>query len=296
MITKAELRKKADNKQCVNWHAIGKCMYAPEVPGTLYEYWSPMMVIETVKQSGESVIEGQKNAVQQCMGKGNAINFFEDSGSNKPSGDIFSRSAGSTSHDDGTVLQMSEVHVFPFSSFGGILSVLKDIVCESVPEVVAGTINYCSEKDALEWRKGTKELGSPVVKNILKFPNLCSGSVPFPLLCAGKWGPIFPRIGFSLQADDAVYSALSVVRAVSVSNIIQAGTAQHVVSVPIAIVPLTDLDKLQLVYPSTVLLPSCIYIGADPRNPVAWPDHQISKDGNYVWAYWRRKTCCRPLL
>jgi hypothetical protein len=88
----------------------------------------------------------------------------------------------------------------------------------------------------------------------------------------GNWGPLYPRIGFLAHFSSLVASATTCVRAV---NLIGAG-------------PNIIMDKVQMVYPYKT---SCIPIGSN----MALYDGLHSKDGRYVWIFFRYRDCCRSV-
>jgi hypothetical protein len=234
--------------------------------------------VETVKKSGDTVIDefrplaGEKLAgvARKAMCKITGWDTVSNTGSGGGDGNGYAR--------------MSEAHVggFPLTD---VFSSLVTAPCEGSPDLT-GTFNYFSESDAVEWRMGKMESMHPMSLLTRKMAPICDQKLPIPVpgLCAGSWGPVYPRGGWSGHYSEAVASAITAYRAVDVASLNM--IVPHVVASPVMFVPDLSWDKMQMVYPYAT---ECLRIG---ESPAAWDQGRTSADGRYVWIYWRKKECC----
>jgi len=191
--------------------------------------------------------------------------------------------SGGGGQGDTTVLQMNEAHVFGFP-FSDAFSVAVEAPCEGPPDI-GGTISYLSEQDKEGWREGCPEKNNPAAIVGEKAAPLCErfGGM-LQGVCLGRWGPMYPRTGFSLHASEVVSSAVSAFRAVDVASF-KPQPPRRLVA-PVFFWPDARFDRLQLVSP---VAGRCLAVGEDP---VFWEEGTRSTDGRYVWIYWRKKECC----
>jgi len=263
---------------CVDLRVIGICVKPPGIVGLVIMYWEPALLIETVKQPGNTVISSLvpviSNAVQEQAG--NLLSAV--------TGLSIPISSGSTSSKvTGTNLQFNEAHVYEFPFRDELMSFM-DMECpDRLP--TGSFIKYLSELDALEWRIGVLEAMHPKSVASAAAGPVCAATGAFmDDLCMGFWGATYPRRGFLTHQSQVVASAAAAVRAVSIASSL--GSGSHVVLGPIGFIPSFIDDKLELIYPN----PSgCIKIG---QNPLTWESGKLSSSGNYLWVYWRRRICC----
>ena len=264
---------------CVNFQIIGPC-YTPNPPyvGVKVRYWEPVLLVETVKSPGDSVID-ELGAVIKPLVQGAQSTLLE-----KATGvSIPITSGSSSSGTEATNLQFSEVHVYKFP-FSDLTSPATAMSCGNSISALAPII-YLSELDGPEWRIGLLEALTP--------KSLISGAVaPFCAalkghslgLCMGYWGAVYPRRGFITHGSEVVSSAADAYRAVSISSLTD--ISFHTTLSKITFSPNPDLDKFQLLYPH----PSgCSDIG---ENPALWETTKTSFNGKYVFVYWRYRECC----
>lgn len=266
----ATLSAKAD-WSCVDFHAIGVCRRnTPPFAGVKVRYWQPVLLVETLKHSGESGITEFKAMVGEMTPAG------PDSGM-APSG------SGGGGQGDTTSLQMNEAHVFGFP-LSDAFSLAVETPCEG-PADIGGMVSYLSEQDKEEWRSGRSEKNNPPAVLGEKVAPMCDryGSL-LPGMCLGTWGPMYPRVGFVAQADDIMSSAVSAFRAVDVASF--KPQPPHRVLSPVLFWPNARSDRMQLVSPSPG---RCMAVG---ENPALWEEGKRATDGRYVWIYWRKKECC----
>jgi len=263
----AMLMAKAD-WSCVNFSVTGACRRnTPPYVGVKVRYWQPVLMVETVKRSGESGIIEYRPVVASLAGR--VIHKNEG--------------AGASSQADTGSLQMNEAHVFGFP-LSDAFSLAVEAPCEGMPDLGAA-VSYLSEQDHAEWRTACSEKKGPLVKMAEKRGSLCARyGLMLPSLCVGTWGALYPRTGFSVHASEVAASALAAFRAVDVASL-KPQSPRRVIS-PILFWPSVRHDRMQLVSP---VAGRCIPIGENPR---LWEGGERSRDGRYVWVYWRRKECC----
>lgn len=263
---------------CIDLRVIGVCAKPPGIPGIVIMYWEPALLIETVKQPGDTVIEPLKLVITNIVSRGAKNLMLGVTGLAVPV------SSGSNSSKlTGTNLQFNEAHVYEFPFRGEIMAFI-DMECpDKLPN--GFFIKYLSELDSLEWRIGAVEALHPKSMASAASGLACAATGAFlDDLCLGFWGPAYPRRGFVTHQSEVVGSAIAAVRAVSISSLM--GSASHIVLETTGFAPSFANDKLELIYPN----PSgCIKIG---QNPISWESGKLSASGKYLWVYWRRRICC----
>jgi hypothetical protein len=225
-------------------------------------------MIETVKRSGQSGIVEYQPVVTALSGR-----FIRKD-----------EWAGASSQADTGSLQLNEAHVFGFP-LSDAFSMAIEAPCEGMPDLGAA-VSYLSEQDHDEWRMACLEKKNPLAKMAAARGPLCEryGRM-LPGLCVGTWGALYPRTGFVMHASEVVGSAMAAFRAVDVASL-KPQTLFHRVISPVLFWPNIRYDRMQLVSP---VAGPCMAIGENPR---FWENGKRSRDGRYVWVYWRRKECC----
>lgn len=263
----AGLATKAD-WSCVEFKTLGPCYRkTPPYVGVKVRYRQPVLLVETVKIPGDTVI----NELRGLLGA-KLKQRVRASMKHKTGFDLDPLSGGDWKGDTSS-LSMNEAHVFSFP-LTDFFSTLVLAPCEGMPDL-AGPIGYMSELDAWEWRTGENEQKTCPAQN---------GVWPLPGTWLGSWGPIYPRTGWSVGTTPPVASALSAYRAVDISSIKPSWPRFSLSKV--LFVPDLFWDRMQMVYPSAG---PCIRLGEDAR---LWERNKGSVDGKYVWIYWRKKECC----
>ena len=277
---------------CIQFEIVGPCFKAtPPFAGVKVRYWQPVLLTETVKRPGDTVIPGMSSVVGPAL-KSASQGLMSTTGVSVP------LSSGSSCNADNTNNQMNEVHVygFPFEQiFNGMVS----MQCPEQTELNDGVI-YLSELDSVEWRLGLMESMNPksvmseslgpicsvvgAAGNALNsFPVAVSG-LPTNDLCMGSWGPTYPRTGFITHQSEPVGSAAASFRAVSIAgNFIQ---TPHVITRPLLWQADPQSDKLQPLWPHPGM---CFNVG---QNPLLWESGKTAINGKYIWVYWKKKECC----
>lgn len=263
---------------CIDLRVIGVCVKPPGITGIMIMYWEPALLIETVKQPGDTIISPLKTLISDYAAQGADTLMQGVTGLRVPV------SGGSSSLKlDATNLQFNEAHVYEFPFRDQIMSFI-DMDCpDQLP--TGSFIKYLSELDSLEWRIGAAETLHP--KSMASAASSLSCAATGMLLndlCMGSWGAVYPRRGFFTHQSQVVGSAAAVVRAISISGLL--GSGAHIVLEQTGFRPSFENDKLELIYPN----PSgCIKIG---QNPAIWESEKLSFTGKYLWVYWRRRICC----
>lgn len=255
---------------CISPEVIGPCpKEVPPYVGIRVRYWEPVLLVETVKKPGDSVVDELGSVVSSLVtGESTAL-----------LGQVLT--SGSTSQSvTRSNMQFNEAHIFSFP-FSDIFSSLIQFSCPASNPDSPISIKYLSELDAAEWRIGLIESLSP--QSLMGIVCL-SGLYDPKGLCMGTWGPVYPRTGFFIHQSEVVGSAANAFRAVSISSL--QGIFSHVVLSPVMFVPDVHKDKLQLIYPAPG---GCIKIG---ENPLFWETAKTSMNGKYLWVYWRYRECC----
>lgn len=254
---------------CVKFEIVGLCVKGtPPRVGIKIRVWRPELLVETVKNPGESIVpvvgDVVSNIAQQSLKSLIGATITSGSQETKQSN-----------------LQFNEVHVYDFPLknllglfYGGLWCRGGFFAWGSI-----GFFKYFSELDFEEWRFGTLESVIHLPKIMTNM--LCTSPVN-PSTCMRYWGPIYPRTGFLTHQSEVVGSAGDVFRAVSNTNI---KSANHIKITPIFWSASRD-DKIMMLSPK----PSgCIKIGT---NPLLWEAGRTSPTGEYLWLYWRKITCC----
>ena len=263
---------------CLDFRVLGLCVKPPGVTGVVVMYWEPVLLIETVKRPGDTVIGALSPVISNVTVE--AIGNF----ASQVAGLSIPASSGSSSSKmSQTNLQFNEVHVYEFPFRDEIMASI-DMQCpDKLP--TGSFIKYLSELDSFEWRVGILEAMNPKsIASLASAPVCAVAGAILDDLCMGFWGATYPRRGFLTHQSEVVGSAAAAVRAVSISAPL--GSLGHVVLEETGFVPSFGSDKLELIYP----FPSgCIKIG---QNPITWESDKLSPSGKYLWVYWRRRICC----
>ena len=254
---------------CVKFEIAGLCVkgHPPRV-GLKIKVWRPELLVETVKNPGESVVpfvgETVSSIAQQSLKS--LIGTTITSGSQETTQ---------------AKLQFNEVHVydFPLKNLLGLFYGGLWCMGSFSDWGALGFFKYFSELDFMEWRFGTMESIIHLPKIIT---NIACVSPVNPPTCMRYWGPIYPRTGFLTHQSEVVGSAGDVFRAVSNASLI---SFNHVKIFPLTWSAGRD-DKVMMLFPK----PSgCLTIGT---NPLSWEGGRTSPTGEYLWMYWRRVSCC----
>jgi hypothetical protein len=134
---------------CVNFSVIGACRRnTPPFVGAKVRYWQPVLMVETVKRSGQSGIIEYRPVVASLAGR--SVNKNEW--------------GGASSQGDTSSLQMNEAHVFGFP-LSDAFSMAIEASCEGMPDLGAA-VSYLSEQDHDEWRMACAEKHEGLCVNV----------------------------------------------------------------------------------------------------------------------------------
>ena len=250
----------------------------PPFVGVSVGYWEPVLIIETVKRPGDTVIPGMSTLTSSALQSASQGLMSSVTGAAVP------MSSGSSRNSDDTNTQMNEVHIYGFP-WEEAFNAIQTTQCPFSTELNNTGPIYFSEMDAEEWRLGLLESMNP--KSVLSaaLGPICSQAGAFSSdLCMSYWGPTYPRRGYMTHQSEVVGSAADSFRAASIAGIVP--QTPHVVVRPLLWQPNPQTDKLQEIYPNPGM---CMNIG---ENPLLWESGKTSLTGKYVWIYWKRKTCC----
>jgi len=287
---------------CVDLRFSGLCICtkARIGLGITVTFWLPEIYIETVKKPGDGQYSSKSAAVAQA--------------------DVPIYSGTTTSTMDGSNLQFNEVHVMLNKKLSKkIIDKLEEM--DGKFECPEGTgskteygLSYVSELDAVEWRFGltewlhTKTLSTVPLSAI---PGFCAmigaagqyagetyltisqAQTPIDMafnwaksLCMGYWGFMYPRRGFFTHQSEVVGSAADAWRALEICGLPKPGDrTRHVVTQRLPY-PVLMTDKIQMIRPT---LGGCMFPG---KNPALWDMKKVSKDGKYMWLFWKKYVCC----
>jgi len=267
------------NWSCIGFKVVGPCFKStPPYVGVKIRYWAPVILGETVKNPGDSVIDEFGSIVKSMTQEATTSLMSQMTGLAVP------MTSGSIETGlDGSNLQFNEVHLYKFP-FVDLFNAKLPMSCGSVSASPAPII-YLSELDALEWRTGFFEILSPKSAISSSLGPICATLKGHSRnLCMGYWGPVYPRRGFLTHHSEVVGAAANVYRAVSLSSL--ADLSFHKVLSPITFYPDADKDRIQLLFPH----PSgCFDIG---ENPAWWESTKTSFNGKYLFVYWKHQECC----
>jgi len=266
------------NWNCLDLKVIGTCVGPFGIPGIVIMYWDPALLIETVKQPGDTLIGSLHFEISNLTAQA-LKDFVQGLGLSS----IHVSSGSDSSKIDETNLQFNEAHVYEFPFKNEIMMSMGMVCPDKLP--TGSLIKYLSELDSSEWRIGVMEALNPKsMASAASGPACVAAGGPMADLCMGYWGATYPRRGFVTHQSQIVGSVVAAVRAVSIASGLN--IPGHVVLEGTGFVPSFENDKLQLIYP---VVSGCIKIG---QNPASWESGKLSASGKYLWLYWRRRICC----
>ena len=281
---------------CMQWMPIGLCFWLECTPfgcsvttSLKVGHYNPDLVVSSYNELGgnpwaeiRSVL-GQAQAAVANSVLGSLLPIPIDSAGN--------RTEGTTRNRDHKNLIFRETDAIghPQGIFSGLIP---ELICES--QTTPFIPYFQSSLDALSWRQEVPEIFYPASL----IPGLRElGSWPLQ-----TWGGVFPRTGWSIQAEEPKAAALNAQRA---GDIVTRLAQPHVY------IPVTEtLSTSQQVWPPgplieadhrtgtwQMLLPQvdsgCEAFGANDLASVAgWGGGRVDPEGDYVWNLWRPYQCC----
>jgi integrating conjugative element protein (TIGR03756 family) len=284
---------------CMRWMPVGVCFWLRCSP---YEcsvetsikigHYQPDAVVSSYNElGGNPWVEiratlglAQKAAATGLLGS--LLSIPVDSAGN--------RTEGSRNRRDHRNLVFRETDVVghPLGSLSGIVAGT-GYVCES--QTLSFFPYFQSGVDALSWRLGVPEMFYPASL----IPGLREiGSWPLQ-----TWGGVYPRTGWTTQAEEPKSAAINAQRAGDIAT----RTLQPHVYVPINGSSSSD----QRVWPPGPLVegepatgewqmllpkaePSCAVFGTNDLASVnGWGGGRVDPEGDYAWNLWRPYSCCK---
>ena len=190
------------------------------------------------------------------------------------------------------IFRESDAIGHPISSVSGLVSGL-GMLCPS--ETTSFVPYFQSGLDALAWRQEVPEIFYP--------PSLIPGLREIGTWPLQTWGGVYPRTGWTTQAEEPKAAAINAQRAGDIVT----RTGQPHVYVPVTRSsssgqrvwspgPLKEKDRRtgtwQMLLPRTES--SCDVFGTnDLATLTGWGGKKVDGEGDYVWNLWRPYKCCR---
>ena len=203
------------------------------------------------------------------------------------------RTEGASERDhQNLVYRESDAIGHPLSSLSGIVAGV-GLLCPS--QTMSFLPYFQSALDALSWRQEVPEIFYPASL----IPGLREiGSWPLQ-----TWGGVYPRTGWTIQAEEPKAAAINAQRA---GDIVTRANQPHIY-IPISSSSSSDLkvwppDPLMEKDPRTgtwqMLVPkpesTCSVFGEnDLASPHGWGGGKVDAEGDYVWNLWRPYKCCK---
>ncbi len=283
---------------CMQWMPIGTCFWLRcsltgcSVRSSLkVGHYNADLVVSSYNELGENPwVEirktlglAQKTAANGLLGSmlpvpvDSAGNRTEGSSNNRDHKNMIFREADAIGH--------------PLSSLSGIVAGT-GMLCQT--ETTSFVPYFQSGLDALSWRQEVPEIFYPESS----IPGLREiGSWPLQ-----TWGGVYPRTGWTTQAEEPKAAAINAQRAGDIVTRI----AQPHVYVPVTASsfgqkvwspgPLIEKDRStgtwQMLVPRTET--DCDVFGTnDLASPTGWGGGKVDDAGDYVWNLWRPYKCCQ---
>ena len=282
---------------CMQWRPIGVCfwlqcsLYSCSVNTTVKAgHYNPDLVVSSYNELGVNpwgdirAILGatQKAAANGLLGSLSPVPI--DSAGNRTEG-----SPGNREHKN-LVFRETDAIGHPLSSLFGIVAGV-GLLCQS--QTTSFFPYFQSGIDALSWRQEVPEIFYPASF----IPGLRElGTRPLQ-----TWGGVYPRTGWTTQAEEPKAAAINAQRA---GNIVTRTAQPHIY------IPITSSSSSQRVWPPgpliendrrtgtwQMLVPrsesSCAVFGLDDRaSTTGWGGGRVDSEGDYVWNLWRPYKCC----
>lgn len=300
-ITTAEIVSKTTDAafSCMQWMPIGICfwlrcsIYDCDVETSLkVGHYNPDLVVSSYNELGGNPWEeirsvlgsAQKSAAAGLLGALMPVPIDVESAGN--------RTEGTTANRDHKNLIFREVDAIghPLGSLSGIVSGT-GMLCET--ETTSFVPYFQSSLDALSWRMAVPEMFYPAsfIPGLREIGN-------WPLQ---TWGGVYPRTGWTTQAEEPKAAAITAQRAGDIVT----RTGQPHIYLPITELssgqkvwspgPLMEKDRStgiwQMLVPVTET--SCDVFGAnDLATATGWGGGKVDEEGDYVWNLWRPYKCC----
>ena len=284
---------------CMRWMPVGLCFWlrcslteCTVETSIKVGHYQPDAVVSSYNTLGENPwveIRRTLGLAQQAAATGllgSLLSIPIDSAGN--------RTEGSRGHRDHRNLVFRETDVVghPLGSLAGIVAGT-GYVCGS--QTRSFFPYFQSGLDALSWRLGVPEMFYPA--------SLIPGLREIGHWPLQTWGGVYPRTGWTIQAEEPKAAAINAQRAGDIVTrtgqphiyvpIIGASTADQRVWLPGPLVegnPATG--DWQMLLPKAES--SCAVFGTnDLASVIGWGGGRVDPEGDYAWNLWRPYSCCK---
>jgi len=283
---------------CMRWMPIGTCFWlrctwsSCDVKTSLkVGHYNPDLVVSSYNELGgnpwtairTTLGLAQKAAATGLLGA--LLPVPVDSAGNRTEG-----SAGNRDHKN-LVFRETDAIGHPLSSLSGIVAGV-GLLCPS--ETTSFVPYFQSALDALSWRQEVPEIFYPA--------SLIPGMREIGTWPLQTWGGVYPRTGWTTQAEEPKAAAINAQRAGDIVT----RTGQPHIYIPVtgsssglkvwSPGPLMEKDRRIGVWQMLVPKPetSCQVFGVnDLASATGWGGGRVDPEGDYVWNLWRPYQCCR---
>jgi integrating conjugative element protein (TIGR03756 family) len=283
---------------CMRWMPVGVCfwlrcsIYQCNVETSIkVGHYQPDAVVSSYNELGGNPwaeIRSTLGLAQQS-----AANGLLGSLLSVPIGSAGNRTEGGQGNRDHRNLVFRETDVIghPVSSLSGILAGT-GYLCES--ETTSFYPYFMSGLDALSWRMEIPEMFYPA--------SWIPGQREIGNWPSHTWGSVYPRTGWTTQAEEPKAAAINAQRA---GDIVTRADQPHIYTAiePSASSsqriwspgPLVESDpstgEWQMLFPEAET--SCAVFGTnDLGTATGWGGGRVDEEGDYVWNLWRPYSCC----
>ena len=284
---------------CMQWTPIGVCFwlfcttYSCEVKTSIkVGHYNPDLVVSAYNELGANPWENMGSLLESIQKS--AANGLLDSLVNVPVDSAGNITEGSSQGEDHRNLIFRETDAIghPLSSLSGSIAG-GGLICES--QTTSFFPYYQSGLDAFVWRNGVPEVFYPASL----IPGLREiGSWPLQ-----TWGGVYPRTGWTTQAEEPKAAAINAQRAGDIVT----RTGQAHLYIPIwgssssdqkvwPPDPLIEKDHRTGIWQMLVPKPesTCSVFGEnDLASTNGWGGGKVDPEGDYVWNLWRPYKCCK---
>ena len=284
---------------CMRWMPVGICFWLRcSLSGCSVKtsikvgHYQPDAVVSSYNELGgnpwleirSTLGLSQKTAANGLLGT--LLSVPIDSAGNRTEG-----GQGNREHRN-LIFRETDVIGHPLSSLSGVIA-STGYLCNS--ETISLFPYFLSGLDALSWRMEVPEMFYPASL----IPGLREvGSWPLQ-----TWGGVYPRTGWTTQAEEPKAAAINAQRAgdivtrtgqphIYVPITGSSGTGQRVWSPGPLIEGDSDTGEWQMLFPKPET--SCKVFGTnDLASVTGWGGGRVDIEGDYVWNLWRPYSCCR---
>jgi len=283
---------------CMQWMPIGTCfwlqcsLFSCSVRTSIkVGHYNPDLVVSSYNELGDNPwVEiratlglAQKTAATGLLGSLLPVPIDSDG----------NRTEGTTDNRDhkNMIFRETDAIGHPLSSLSGIVARV-GMLCQT--ETTSLVPYFQSSLDALSWRQEVPEIFYPA--------SLIPGLREIGTWPLQTWGGVYPRTGWTTQAEEPKAAAINAQRAGDIVT----RTAQPHVYIPITPSasgqkvwspgPLMEKDPStgtwQMLVPYTET--SCNVFGTnDLASLTGWGGGRVDSEGDYVWNLWRPYKCCQ---